>query len=315
LGELAAAGNSNKGDDLMTGKITCGWVLGGALLALAATTLAADAKKDAAKGSESATAPDVTDLGTAFQLTEYGRAYNAPEALVTAAGLLLSVARAEMKDLDADLDGKPVVEGTGIDGKPKVLDVELKTADKPDLKKEAAALIDEAELMAVKKKMNLAALVKAVKARGAEAGPAGVVKRFARSVEPGQTHVLKMKATSDEGTDLAFRAASPLLVTVVRVDSNSTLASTLTAGGNVHFKPELGLKTRGVRKVINEKETIRKKGEVIRKKEHEVITRTNPRRHVKSGPKHRGVGAGDCVIQIRIHNPTEEAVPYALFVN
>src|SRR5262249_34282938 len=51
--------------------------------------------------SKDDTAADVTDLGTAYQLVGYAEACKAPEALVTAGGLLKAVGRAELKELKA----------------------------------------------------------------------------------------------------------------------------------------------------------------------------------------------------------------------
>jgi hypothetical protein len=292
-------------------KRSCGWAFCGALLAVgAATLLAADEKKDPAKEGEEMTAPVVADLGTAFQLVEQGRELKAPESLVTAGGLLLSLSRAEMKDLAADLDGKPIVEAPWEDGKAKVLDVEPKPAPLPDLKKEASSLFTEAEVMALKHKINLSPLIKAVKSRNAAGGPAGTIKGFARTVEPGQTHVLKVKATSDEGTDLAFRATTPLLISVLRTDNDTSLASTLSGAGTLHFQPDHGVKTRGY--VVVKKKVVVKKEVIVRRPPPPPPVRWVKKVRVTG---YRGLGKGDCPVAIRIHNPSEVAVPYALFSN
>ena len=273
------------------------------LLALGAPGLV-EARKDekpAAKEKE-AEQVDVTDLGTAFQLVEYGEAAKALESLIMAAGLLGVAARAELKELDVKVE----VEGVDKD-KAK----EPKAVTKPDLKKEAKDLIDEAEVMIAnmtakqkKTKTTLLDLIKVLEDRKSPTDGAGVVKYVGRTVEGGQTHILKLKATADEGTDLAIRSNSPVLVSVIRVDNGKVLAATLTPGGNLHFEPNVseGTVSRGG-----------KGGKVKKTKPHDPH-HGHHRHHHK--PRCRGITPdGDCPIIIRITNPTDQPIEYTLFLN
>lgn len=272
------------------------------LLALGAPGLV-EARKDdkpAAKEKDEAVPVDITDLGTAFQLVEYGQASAAPESLIMAAGLLSVVARAELKELDVKVE----VEGVDKEKAPKAV-------AKPDLKKEAERLIDDAEsakgLTAVQKK-TLLALKKMLLDRKAPTGSAGVVKYLGRTIEAGQTHILRLKATADEGTDLAIRANAPVLVSVIGESNKNVLAATLTPGGNLHFEPNVsqGTVSRGV------------KGGPAKLKHHEKHHHHHHGHH-REHHKHvkkRGINPnGDYPIIIRITNPTDEPIEYTLFLN
>ncbi len=270
----------------------CAVVLG--LVALGAPGLL-EARKDepkpAAKDKDAAPV-DVTDLGMAFQLVEYGRAFKAPESLVIAAGLLREVARAELKELDVKVE---------VEGGDKDKAKEPKALAKPNLKKEAKALIDEAE----PKMANLSALIKVLQDRKLPTESAGVVKYLGRTMEGGQTHILKLKATADEGTDLAIRANAPVLVSVIRESNKNVLAATLTPGGNLHFEPSIseGTVSRGV------------KGAKVKHHKHHEHHHGHHRDHHKH-IRRRGITAdGDCPIIVRITNSTDQPIEYTLFLN
>jgi hypothetical protein len=276
------------------------------LLALAAQG-PVEARKDdkpAAKEKDEAAPVYVADLGTAFQLAEHGRASEAPESLLMAARLLRDVARAELKELAAKVE----VEGAD---KEKTKDPEA--VAKPDLKMEFKDLIVEAQAMAAKQKMNpkqktlLSALSRKLEDRTAPAGSAGVVQYLGRTVQGGQTHILHLKATGDEGTDLAIRANAPVLASVIRESNSKVLAATLTAGGNLHFEPNVSERAapRGVKHV---------KGGPVKLKHHKEPHHHH--HHRDHHHKRRGIDPnGDCPIIIRITNPTDQPIDYTLFLN
>ena len=139
-----------------------------------------EARKDdkpAAKEKDEAEPVDVTDLGTAFQLVEYGRAYDAPESLIMAAGLLRVVARAELKELDVKVE----VEGADKDKEKDAQGGRETGPEEGSQRPHRRGRGDDA-----KQKTNLSALIKVLQNRKLPTGSAGVVKYLGRTVEGGR---------------------------------------------------------------------------------------------------------------------------------
>lgn len=277
-----------------------GWVAVLALVGLLAPGLVEAQKKDADKGKDGTdNSVYVTDLGSAFQLEDFGRSYKSPESLVVAAGLLRVVSHAEFKELDATLE---VTELDG-DGELKKVTTLPKSLAKPNLGKQAESLIDSAELMATKQKKNLNALIKSI-ARPAPKGEVGTVYWYGRTIDKGQIHSIRLKV-DDERTDLAFRATDALRITVLRDGKDQdVVAATLAAGGNLHFKPDVG--TRNVRVRVGVK---------VSNHHHHHGHHHHGRNHKNANRRAVAVGDTGHPIVIRIQNLTGEKVPYTLFLN
>jgi hypothetical protein len=236
----------------------------------------------------------VTDLGSAFQLIEYGRAAKAPEALIMAAGLLQRGSKATLKPLEAKL------EVVGEDG--KVKSTKAKSAAEPDLALRAGGVIAGARKLAKEQKMDISTLLRTVNKRSPKKG--GVIYWYGRTVEPGETHLIRLNI-DNERTDVALEASDLVRISVLKDDkTRDVLAATLTGGGSIQFKPDIG--TRCVKLKHHDKG--KHKGEHKHKHRH---------KHHGKGTKKRAVsvgGKGDAVI-IRIQNPTEDPVTYTLYLN
>src|SRR5262249_24709049 len=100
---------------------------------------------------------ELIDLGTAFQLVEYGEEDKAPEASLSATWLIRGVASAKVKALKGKMEL--------LDSEGKAVKADLKCEPKVNLKEEADALLIAAQKMAGK--LKLTALSNAVKKRKA----------------------------------------------------------------------------------------------------------------------------------------------------
>jgi hypothetical protein len=275
-----------------------------ALLGVAAIGADKDTDKDkAAKADEAAkNQVDLSDLGTAFQLIEYGRDQDAPEALITAAGLLNNVSRAKIQDLKAKAEVLDSA-GAAVDDKTKP-----HAAAKVDLAQEAKDLIEEAEVLALKQKVNLSALVKAVKNRKMKTEGAGELKYYGRVLGGQQTLVIPAKVDGNQVNNLAIRSTEAVRVSVIKKDDKNTLAATLTTAGNLPFKANKGeAVTRGVvvvRRVIPIRRPV-------------VVVRPLPPRRVIPVRiiRRRGIGDGDTEVVIRVENPSKSDADVELFFN
>jgi hypothetical protein len=283
------------------------WIGLSALLALVALAgvIAVGAEKEADKEKETKEDPgrsqvDLNDLGTAFQLIEYGRDQEAPEAMVTAAGLLKNVARAKVKPLDA----KAIIleDKKEIDDKGKPFDV-----SKVNLSTESKDLLEEAEILALKQKVNIKTLVRAVKDREIKGEVTSAVYYYGRTLAGGQTLEIPLKVDSKQVVHLALRSNEAVRVSVLTKDGKETLAAATTSAGNLPFKAGSGeAVTRGV--------VIVRKVAPVRPVAPAVIVR-RPAVVVRPGIRLRGVGVGDTEVTLRVYNPTKYAADVELFLD
>jgi hypothetical protein len=164
-----------------------GLLLAGGLV-LATLPSAAQDKKDDTPDKETVEKAEgkaalIEDLTTAARLTEFGRKYKVPEALV-AAGDLLRKVELNSGDKIGDLTEKPTDEN----------DKEIKDETKkaPSLSEQYKALFAEAEGLAAespKLSAGVTALVKEAEKRTYHRDVFGGPKRVERAINPGQTHI------------------------------------------------------------------------------------------------------------------------------
>ncbi len=189
-----------------------------------------------------AQADDVRILATAAEVTEFGRKTMAPEALVTAAGLLLKVnalTRGKLGTLDVPVEDE---KGNKVNA-PAVKEKSL-AAQAEELFKEAR--VYGAEL----KPGTVEALIKAAKARkydGSEEfnerGAFGGPKRISRFVQSGGLHIFTIHFQGRQRAAIAFQSNRPVRFRIIAPGQGELVSAlvttsyyTWTPGGNVAIK-------------------------------------------------------------------------------
>lgn len=195
-------------------------LFGGAVLCLAATDPVAgqDGEEPLTK-EEEAQRENLQDLLMAHRLAAFAKAYKAPEALVTAGGLLLKV--------NSAIKGEAKVDASATDEKGNTVEaVKAKS-----LKEEAADLFDAALGMKPGSK-ELQAMIKAARTRDYKKDPAfadrGVVggpKRISKRVDAGGRQHFNLKFASGQPGSVALTSSAPVRF-IVRA-GGSTLTNTV----------------------------------------------------------------------------------------
>jgi hypothetical protein len=272
-----------------------------AVVALASVAAVRAEKEDGTDKTRKAEAAvrkqvDLADLGTAFQLVEYGRLHQAPETLITAAGLLKNVARARIKDLKVEKLDITDSKGNAVEDKG-----EPEPASKIELGKEADELIIEGQALALKQKVNVNALVKSVENRKLPAEGASDVLYYGRTLGGENTMVFPLKVDGDQVTSIAIRSTEAVRVVVSRdKEGKQTLAASLATAGNLTFKPTKGeAATRGVVIV-----------RPVRPRPVRVVVRVRPPFRGR-----RAIGTGDTEVFVRVENPSKTDAAVDLFFN
>jgi hypothetical protein len=209
------------------------------LLALVPASSEAQKDKKPAAGQEPAAkknaddpkAQYISDLMTAYRLTEIGRTKGrpAPEALLTAAGMLRRLAKVPLGTIDekseVDLpDGQKLTDA----------DIEAKV---PNLEEQANDLIEEARAQAAELKLNLEPLIKSIQERPLSRAVVGGPRAIARHIHPHQTHTFHFHFISQMPAAIGFRASHPMRIRVVRTDYNHVWEDTFTMHGVHHGVP------------------------------------------------------------------------------
>jgi hypothetical protein len=192
---------------------------GGCLALLGPTGVDAQKGKEpppAEKSPEERNAEILNDLMTAYRLADLGRSQKAPEALITAAGMLRRLAEVNL----GTITEKPVIEDEN--GK-KVADQSEGDAKPGSLKEEANELFDEAAAMGLDLNLKLDGLIKLAKERPLPPGYRGLVggpKRIHRKIGPHRTETFRVHFWSGKPVLIAFHASHPMHIHVVRTDIN-----------------------------------------------------------------------------------------------
>jgi hypothetical protein len=152
-------------------------------------------------------------LTLAYELADLGRKKDAPEYLITAAGILRQLSSLKdfqgMKKLDAKLE----ITGGGKDDK------EFKP---PSLLEQSDELFKQASNMGALAGVNVDKLIKLVKERETsdkeERGIYGGPRRIGMMIGPGQSHFFNVLMLANDDTEVTFMSNGPLRLSLKRAD-------------------------------------------------------------------------------------------------
>lgn len=188
---------------------------GGSILLLSAQTPAQKEKK-VEKTDQDIAVERMQKLMTAYELAEEGRKKNAPEYLITAAGMLRRLSAIQALNAVPKHDIKPEVAGDN-----KELD---KAAKAPTLREQSDELFKEASDMGAVLNVNVDKLIKLAKERETvdkeERAVVGGPKQVTQVIKPGQTLTYKYTLITGAYSQWFFQSGAPLVVSVARGDDN-----------------------------------------------------------------------------------------------
>lgn len=168
-----------------------------ALMGLLVLEVQAGEKKKADEPTKlDVAAENVESLATAFRLVEYGRKTKSPEALITAAGILLRVTPATPLNVDIKSD----------DGK------DVKAQELPSMREEAEALLKEAKELSKQDKY-VVGLADAVADRKVNRGGLGGPKMINNVLAKG-SHTFHIPVVPGQPFVVQFRSSAPVHVIV-----------------------------------------------------------------------------------------------------
>jgi hypothetical protein len=190
-------------------------VIGGSVMVSLASRTRAD-DKDKPPSDEELRAQMVKCLATAAEVEQFGRKHKAPEALVSAGGILLKVdalTRGKMEKLEGDVE----------DDKGNKLDVPAE--EEKSLKEQANKLFSEAREMGASMDLRpgtVEALIKAARVRNYSAdeefkgrGAIGGPKRITRKIQAGGHQVHSVRFRANEVASIAFQSNYPVRLRIV----------------------------------------------------------------------------------------------------
>jgi hypothetical protein len=191
---------------------------GGCLL-FASAPMQAQKEKKVESTKEEIQQERMQKLLTAYDLAAQGRKKNAPEYLITAAGLLRQLSTIkDMQDMKK-LDVKVKIEG---DKKADLVDQEIAA---PSLAQQSDDLFKEASDMGATLGVNVDKLIKLAKERESsdkeERAVVGGPKQISRLIGPGQTQSFHITIRARAQTAFGFGASFPMRVTVVHEGTGS----------------------------------------------------------------------------------------------
>ena len=174
-------------------------------------------------------------LITAYDLAAQGRTKNAPEYLITAAGMLRQLSSIkDLQDMKVS-DVKPEIKG---DGKAD-LDKQIKA---PTLSEQSDELFKEASDMGATLNVNVDKLIKLAKERETtdkeERAVVGGPQQIGHLIGAGQHHSYKFMAYTGQPFYWAFQASSPLRVSVVHDENQNAFFLGTTRAVSKSFMPK-----------------------------------------------------------------------------
>jgi hypothetical protein len=181
-------------------------------------------EKPAEKTPEERNAEVLNDLMTAYRLADMGRSQKAPEAMITAAGMLRRLAAVKL----GTIEERPVIEDEKGE---KIADQSEGDSRPREITEEANALFDEAAAMGLAANVNLDPLIKLVKERPLPPGYRAVVggpKRIHRKIGKHRTETFRVHFWAEKPLVIAFRASQPMHIHALRTDYNHVWVDAVT---------------------------------------------------------------------------------------
>jgi hypothetical protein len=205
---------------------------GGSILLLSAQTPAQKEKK-VEKTDQEIAVERMQKLMSAYELAEEGRKKNAPEYLITAAGMMRRLSAIPALNAVPKSDIKPEVTG---DNKAPVTDAKM-----PTLREQSDELFKEASDMGAGLNVNVDKLIKLAKERETvdkeERAVVGGPKQVAKMIGPGQTHTYDYTLLTGAYSQWFFKSSIPLHVSVVHKENSYIWLDTTTAFASKVWHP------------------------------------------------------------------------------
>jgi hypothetical protein len=207
----------------MLKKLTGFLLLAGAWGLLLLAQAPAQREKKVEKTDQEIAVERMQKLMTAYELAAEGRKKNAPEYLITAAGMMRRLSAIQALNAVPKSDLKPEISGDNAADK---------DAKAPTLREQSDEIFKEASDMGATLNVNVDKLIKIAKERETvdkeERAVVGGPKQVAKMIGPGQTHTYTYTMITTSYTQWCFNSNFPLQVTVVHKESQTVWVSSVT---------------------------------------------------------------------------------------